>query len=95
MVGWAYAQKAEIARKGGLAATVEGFMKAALWGTADRVSPELEARRQLIGDFELNASFRFGGLPYEKADTSLNLFAKEVLPVLKTWHAPAVAQAAQ
>ena len=41
-------------------------MKAAIWGTTDRVLRELEARRQLIGDFELNASFRFGGIPYRK-----------------------------
>ena len=43
---------------------------------------------------------RKGGLPaavegFMKAGTSLNLFAKEVLPVLKTWHAPAVTNAAQ
>ena len=80
---------------GGLAAAVEDFMKTAVWGTPDRVPRELESRRQMIGDFEPNASFRFGGLPYEKADALLNLFAKEVLPVLKTWHAPAVAHAAQ
>ncbi len=81
----AYAQKAEIARKGGLEGAVEGFMKAAVWGTPDRVLRELEARRALIGDFELNTSFRFGGIPYEKAEQSLHLFAKEVLPVLKSW----------
>jgi alkanesulfonate monooxygenase SsuD/methylene tetrahydromethanopterin reductase-like flavin-dependent oxidoreductase (luciferase family) len=91
----AYAQKAEIARKGGLAAAVEGFMKAAVWGTPDRVLRELEARRLLIGDFELNASFRFGGIPYQKAEASLSLFAKEVLPVLKTWRPDTVANAAQ
>jgi alkanesulfonate monooxygenase SsuD/methylene tetrahydromethanopterin reductase-like flavin-dependent oxidoreductase (luciferase family) len=91
----AYAQKAEIARKGGLTAAVEGFMKAAIWGTPDRVLRELEARRNLIGEFELNASFRFGGIPYQKAETSLNLFAKEVLPVLKSWRPEAVANAAQ
>ena len=30
-----------------------------------------------------------------KADTSLNLFGKEVLPVLKTWRSEPVANAAQ
>jgi alkanesulfonate monooxygenase SsuD/methylene tetrahydromethanopterin reductase-like flavin-dependent oxidoreductase (luciferase family) len=90
----AYAQKAEIARKGGLEGAVEGFMKAAVWGDPDRVLRELEARRQVIGDFELNVSFRFGGVPYEKAEASLQLFAKEVLPVLKSWQCPA-AKAAQ
>jgi hypothetical protein len=47
----------------------------------------LEARRKLLGDFELNVSFRFGGTPYEVAERSLKLFAKEVLPVVKTWGA--------
>jgi alkanesulfonate monooxygenase SsuD/methylene tetrahydromethanopterin reductase-like flavin-dependent oxidoreductase (luciferase family) len=91
----AYAQKAAIARQGGLPAAIEGFMKAAVWGTPDRVLRELEARRALLGDFELNASFRFGGISYEKAEASLNLFGKEVLPVLKQWTQPVVANAAQ
>jgi len=90
----AYAQKAEIARKGGLEAAVEGFMKAAVWGTPDRILRELEIRRAVVGDFELNASFRFGGIPYAKAETSLRLFAGEVLPVLKRWQ-PAGAEAAE
>lgn len=91
----AYAQKAEIARKGGLEGAVEGFMKAAVWGTPDRVLRELEARRAVIGDFELNASFRFGGIPYDKAEASLQLFAKEVLPVLKNWQDRPAANAAE
>ena len=45
----------------------------------------MEARREVIGDFELNAAFRFGGVPFEIAERGLKLFAKEVLPVLKTW----------
>jgi len=85
----AYAQKAEIARKGGLEGAVEGFMKAAVWGTPDRILRELEARRGVIGDFELNVSFRFGGIPYDKAEASLRLFAREVMPVLKSWQSPA------
>jgi len=28
---------------------------------------------------------RFGGISYEQAEKSMRLFAKEVLPVLKTW----------
>ena len=85
----AYAQKAEIARKGGLEGAVEGFMKAAVWGTPDRILRELEARREVIGDFELNVAFRFGGIPYDKAEASLQLFAKEVLPALKSWQSQA------
>jgi alkanesulfonate monooxygenase SsuD/methylene tetrahydromethanopterin reductase-like flavin-dependent oxidoreductase (luciferase family) len=79
----AYQQKAEIARKGGLEGAVAGFMQAASWGTPDKILRGLEDRRKLIGDFELNVAFRFGGTPYEVSERGLKLFAKEVMPVLK------------
>ena len=91
----AYAQKAEIARKGGLSGATDGFMQAAMWGTPDRILRALESRRKIIGDFELNAAFRFGGIPYDLAERGLNLFAKEVLPVLKTWQPQSAAHAAE
>ena len=91
----AYAQKAAIARQGGLEGAVAGFMQAAIWGTPERILRELEARRAAIGDFELNAAFRFGGVPYAIAERGLKLFAKEVLPVLKTWRTENAALAAE
>lgn len=81
----AYAQKAEIAKQSGLDGATAGFMQAATWGTPDHILRELETRRETIGDFELNVAFRFGGVPYEIAERGLRLFAREVLPVLKTW----------
>jgi alkanesulfonate monooxygenase SsuD/methylene tetrahydromethanopterin reductase-like flavin-dependent oxidoreductase (luciferase family) len=81
----AYQQKAEIARKGGLEGAVAGFMQAASWGTPDKILRGLEARRKLLGDFEMNVAFRFGGTPYEVSERGLKLFAKEVLPVVKKW----------
>jgi alkanesulfonate monooxygenase SsuD/methylene tetrahydromethanopterin reductase-like flavin-dependent oxidoreductase (luciferase family) len=81
----AYQQKAEIARKGGLEGAVNGFMQAASWGTPDKILRGLEARRALLGHYELNVAFRFGGTPLEVSERGLRLFAKEVLPVLKSW----------
>ncbi len=81
----AYQQKAEIARSTGLEGAVEGFMKAASWGTPDKILRGLEERRELLGDFQLTVSFRFGGTPFPVAEHSLKLFAAEVLPVLKSW----------
>jgi alkanesulfonate monooxygenase SsuD/methylene tetrahydromethanopterin reductase-like flavin-dependent oxidoreductase (luciferase family) len=81
----AYQQKAEIARKGGLDGAVAGFMQAASWGTPERILRGLEKRRQLLGDFEVNVAFRFGGTPLAVAERGLRLFAREVLPVLKSW----------
>ncbi len=81
----AYAQAAEVLRRIGESGFLKGFMQASAWGTPDDVLKILEARRKLLGSYELATSFRFGGIPYEKAEQSLRLFAKEVLPVLKSW----------
>src|SRR6185369_16810004 len=91
----AYQQKAEIARKSGLEGAVTGFMQAASWGTPDKILRGLEQRRKLLGDFEMNVSFRFGGTPYSVSERGLKLFAKEVLPVVKKWGAGATAKAAE
>jgi alkanesulfonate monooxygenase SsuD/methylene tetrahydromethanopterin reductase-like flavin-dependent oxidoreductase (luciferase family) len=91
----AYQQKAEIARKSGLEGAVAGFMQAASWGTPDKILRGLEERRKILGDFELNVAFRFGGTPYEVSERSLRLFAKEVLPVLKAQSAAKVRDAAE
>lgn len=54
----AYQQKADLARKaGGIEGAVTGFMQAASWGTPDKILRGLEARRKLVGDFELNIAF--------------------------------------
>ena len=90
-----YQQKVEIARQTGLGGAVDGFMKAASWGTPDKILRGLEDRRALLGDFELNVAFRFGGTPYDIAERGLKLFAKEVLPVLKTWEPVQTASAAE
>ncbi len=91
----AYQQKAEIARKGGLEGAVNGFMQPASWGAPDKIPRGLEERRKIIGDLELNIAFRFGGTSYEAAERGLKLFAKEVLPALKSQSAIKVREAAE
>jgi len=90
-----YQQKAEIARQTGFEGAVAGFMRAASWGTPDKILRGLEDRRKLLGDFELNVAFRFGGTPYAIAERGLKLFAKEVLPVLHGWRTQAAVRAAE
>ena len=80
-----YQQKAAIAKETGMGGAVDGFMKAASWGTPDKILRGLEERRALVGDFELNVAFRFGGTPYDVCERGIKLFAKEILPVLKSW----------
>ena len=54
-------------------------------GTPDRILRTLEERRAIVGEFELATSFRFGGTPFELAESGLRLYAKEVLPVVQSW----------
>jgi alkanesulfonate monooxygenase SsuD/methylene tetrahydromethanopterin reductase-like flavin-dependent oxidoreductase (luciferase family) len=88
----AYAQKIAMAREIGMDGIVSAFMEAAVWGTPDRILRTLDERRALVGDFELATSFRFGGTPYDVAETGLRLYAKEVLPVVRTWRREAPAR---
>lgn len=81
----AYAKKSQIARETGRDGLVKALLQVAVRGTPDQVLRAYETRRELLGDFELNSSYRFGGIPLAKAEASMRLFAKEVLPVLKTW----------
>jgi hypothetical protein len=42
----------------------------------------------------MNVSFRFGGTPYSVSERGLKLFAKEVLPVVKSWKSASPAKPA-
>jgi len=90
-----YAKKVETARELGMTGIIEGFLQAAVWGTPDRILRAFEERRAIVGDFELCTAFRIGGIPYELAEAGLRLYAKEVLPILKTWRPAPIAHAAQ
>ncbi len=86
----AYAKKSQLAREAGRDGLITALLQVAVRGTPDQVLRAYEDRRSLLGDFELASSFRFGGIPYAKAEASMRLFAAEVLPVLKTWKPAAV-----
>jgi hypothetical protein len=43
----------------------------------------------------MNVAFRFGGVPFDIAEQGLKLFAKEVLPVVKSWRPAASMKAAE
>ena len=53
------------------------------WGTPDQIIEKLRERREIIGDFDLTACFRYSGLPYEDTERSMRTFAANVLPALR------------
>jgi len=80
-----YAGAAGALRRMGASGFLEGFLSATCHGTPEQIIARYRARRALLGDFEAAPAFRFGGIPYEEAEASMRLFAREVLPELKSW----------
>ncbi len=80
-----YAQFAEQMMAAGQEAVVEGFLNANLFGDPDTILDKLRKRREIIGDFELNAVFSFQSLPYDYVERAMRLFAREVAPEVKAW----------
>jgi alkanesulfonate monooxygenase SsuD/methylene tetrahydromethanopterin reductase-like flavin-dependent oxidoreductase (luciferase family) len=82
-----------IDKRGGEGA-VRDYVELMPWGTPERVLEKLADLRDLLGMAAFNPSFSCGGIPIADAEASLRLFAREVLPVLKTWKAEPLAAAA-
>ena len=59
------------------------YVKNHVWGTPEMCIEKLERINEQMGVEELVAVMSFGGMPVEKAEASMRLFAQEVLPVAK------------
>ena len=81
----AYAGAAGALRRMGMSGFLEGFLDATAHGTPAQVIEKYRARWELMGPFEAAPGFRFGGIPFEQAEASMRLFAREVLPELRSW----------
>lgn len=53
------------------------------WGTPEQVIEQVKQRATEFGASEITFIFAYGGMPIEKAQKSMRLFAKEVLPEIK------------
>ncbi|MBX6389962.1 MAG: LLM class flavin-dependent oxidoreductase [Frankia sp.] len=89
-----YAPRAEYWREIGLEKAANDYAATALWGNPERILGQIEAIRDVIGDFTLTLAPSFGGMPHELARESLELFAREVLPKARGMlRSPAASQA--
>jgi alkanesulfonate monooxygenase SsuD/methylene tetrahydromethanopterin reductase-like flavin-dependent oxidoreductase (luciferase family) len=79
----AYGDNAKLIREAGLEATCQAFVAAQISGTPEEIVRRVQERREAIGDFELLLAPYYGGMPFEAALESVQLFGKEVVPALK------------
>lgn len=75
-----YADGAQRIKDAGLQGAADKYAETALWGNPERILGQIEAIRDVLGDFELIIAPCFGGMPYDQAQESLELFSREVLP---------------
>jgi alkanesulfonate monooxygenase SsuD/methylene tetrahydromethanopterin reductase-like flavin-dependent oxidoreductase (luciferase family) len=64
------------------AALKEGFVNSAVIGTPDRVCEKMFAIQRMVNHAEFMCHFKYGAMPYDEAEQSMRLFAREVLPAL-------------
>ena len=78
-----YGNAVDLLQSIGLEAMCDMYLGVNVWGTPQQILERLQARREVIGDFDLTACFRYAGLPLEDAVRSMRTFAAEVLPALR------------
>jgi alkanesulfonate monooxygenase SsuD/methylene tetrahydromethanopterin reductase-like flavin-dependent oxidoreductase (luciferase family) len=80
-----YARASEILSSIGKDDQAQSYFHVQSWGSPATMLEKLRRRRELVGDFELSVIVRYGSLPMEKVRSSMQLFAREVLPELHRW----------
>lgn len=76
----AYAEYADMLRELGNDSVADAFVKAQTWGTPEQILERIEERMSVIGDYNLNGAFSYGGMPYEVVESSMKLYAEAVIP---------------
>lgn len=89
-----YADNAKFLRETGLQKAADAYAATALWGSPERILGQIEAIRDVLGHFELIVAPCFGGMPYDQARESLELFATEVVPAARSLGGEPVSAAA-
>ena len=75
-----YGSGVELLKAIGLEKLCDMYLGVNVWGTPDQILEKLHARREVIGDHDLTCCFRFAGLPSADAESSMRVFAQDVLP---------------
>jgi alkanesulfonate monooxygenase SsuD/methylene tetrahydromethanopterin reductase-like flavin-dependent oxidoreductase (luciferase family) len=78
-----YDEVAAMFRQAGLEGAASAYAACALTGTPDQIVAKLAGIKEVLGSFEVTVLPSFGAMPYDQAEASLELFAKEVLPAAR------------
>lgn len=80
-----YAAAVDIIKAAGKEQSLEDYVNVQACGTPQQILDKLEARREIVGDFEWMLMMSYAGLPHADVEKSMRLLGKEVLPEVKSW----------
>jgi len=78
-----YQKGADMMRAAGLDQSQKVYVEAQNYGTPKQVVEKYRERMDMIGEFNAMCVFSMGGLPFDKAQNSMKLFAEQVAPELR------------
>ena len=87
-----YARGADVLKQLGTAGQVlarDHFARAHVYGDPNQCMEKLESIQRMTDADEFICVFRCGGMPLERAEASMRLFAEAVLPALQRYEGPA------
>jgi len=85
-----YAQGADILKQLGASGQTlarDAFAQAHIWGTPEQCLEKLHSIQRITNAGELICVFKCGGMPLDKAEASMRLFARSVLPRIQAHEA--------
>jgi alkanesulfonate monooxygenase SsuD/methylene tetrahydromethanopterin reductase-like flavin-dependent oxidoreductase (luciferase family) len=80
-----------INQPGGVDSMVEFFLGLQIWGTPQQCFEKVTACTDRCGADTFTGVFSYGDMPFDDAEKSMRLFAREVMPALKTYQRQRVA----
>ena len=80
-----YSAAADILKAAGKEQSLKDYVDVQATGTPQQILDKLDARRQVLGDFEWNMMLSYAGMPFEEVHKSMRLLGEKVLPEVKSW----------
>ena len=76
----------------GMEGAARDFARLMPWGTPEQVIEKLAFIRETINMSGVMCHFSYAGMPYDEAERSMRCFVEHVLPEIKTWETPPMAE---
>jgi len=85
-----YGDDADLYSRTDFEVLMDAYIDCNLYGTPESILQRIRQRQQVIGEYEQNICVKFGGINQSDAKNSLQLFMKQVMPVLRADYSDSV-----